>query len=216
MWTVVDLGTKSGGAIDSFRQRYGQHFQNGLDITPKTCLGVDRDEKRRAEIEEKGYSFMHADILSRDFSWPEADFYTVANLLEYLPTVQHAVMVVRAMLDHAKRGVWVRVSSHESNESALGQLRRHGLKFYWTDWRSHRAQVQLVHLRALGMNRSSISMTEIPRALVRDSSDVRVVPVTASHDCSKYTLDMNEKPLVTFDPPLVAEWDVFFHLGKAE
>lgn len=211
MWAVVDLGAKTAGALDHFRRRYGtMHFQNGVDISPRACLAVDRDERHRSEAEQKGYGFMCSDILAKEFQWPQADFYLAVNLLEYLPSPQHARSVLRAMIEHAKKGVWVRISSHERDETGLGQLRRHGLRFFWSRWVSHRARVTLDQIRSAVLSYSDRAvLREMPRTVIGDSSSNRIVPETAPWDCQSYTESLGEKTQVRFDPPLVAEWDVF-------
>ena len=209
MWSVVDLGTKTSGALDYFIKRHGVHFPNGTKIEPKECLAVDRDEKYKKDVEEKGYTFMRADVLARDFVWPDAKFYTAFNFLEHLPSAQHSSAVLRAVLQHAHEGAWLRLPSFEEDGTGLGQLSRHGLRFHWGRWTCHRSAYKLQHVRDVAFAHADrFWVREIGRGVIHDSSDDRIVPDTAARNVGRYTTEMGPKAHVKFNPPLIAEWDV--------
>ncbi len=210
MWGVVDLGCKKGGAIGVFRKWHGAHFPWGRDIAPHECLGIDRNDNCRKDIEGHGFTFLGADVLVPDFIWPNAEFYTAFHFFEHLPSLEQANYVLRKVLEHARVGVWIRMPSYENDETAGERLSPHGLRFFWRDWKGHKTKYRLEHVwRMLSENPDWKVMKEVPKGEVTSSADDRLVPESAPSEIGKYLPDMGPKPEVTFDPPLIPEWDVF-------
>ena len=67
-WKVIDLGTKLGSAIGAFLKLGVEWFGKDVArIDPAGCLGIDRADKYRADVEKRGYAFQAVDLLQPEF-----------------------------------------------------------------------------------------------------------------------------------------------------
>ena len=204
---VVDLGTKKGYAIGVFRERARMYYGADVQMVPaRLCLGVDRNDKYRAVVEEQGYQFHSAIIHEADFLFPVADYYLAWDFLEHLPNTDVSNNVLTSMLCSARKGVWLKMPSFEQDERGEGQLRRHGLRFAWSHWKGHKCHYTLAD--ALGvitktLDPSKHKMKHKHQRIIKDSSSKFIVPVDAPPDTTEYTPELGPKPEVKFDPPVI-------------
>jgi len=88
-------------------------------------------------------------------------------------------------------------------------LRRLGLRFAWTDWHGHKSHYRLLDVaRALAAWPKKFTWTLRRGRTVSSTADECVVPFSAPTDTVKYSPALGRKPAVTFNPPLVGQWDV--------
>ena len=208
-YQVVDLGTKKGGALLVFMAKHGTYFKQQA-IHSKRCLGVDYNETYRRNVVGSGFKFEQARI--EDYQWKLSEFYTAFDFLEHLPDISASKQVLRQMLKHSTKGVWLRLPSFEPDETNIKQLKPHGLRFSWTTWSFHPSHFCKAHVsQVLDEPDFEGKWTVKFKAnqKVRDSfKDDRIVPDAAPADAPVYDRKAHgKKPLVTFDPPLVGQWE---------
>jgi hypothetical protein len=215
-YRVVDLGTKLGSALTEFRRRADQFFPDLPKLPPGECLGVDRNEKYRADVEGQGYLFAGWDLTDSDVltGLPTADYYIAWDFLEHLPDTLWSQTLVKLMLHNARRGVWLRLPSFEQDaQTGEGRLKELGLRFAWTEWTGHKSRFTLMDCAAAIQEYSletgrSVKTKFKPGRRVRSTADSRVVPLAAPVDTVKYTAALGLKPVQQLEPPLVAQWEV--------
>lgn len=193
-WHLIDLGTKKGGAIDVFRRHHGMYFPR-QGIVPRLCLGVDRNPAYQAPVHAKGYAFRQADAM--DFDYPVADFYTAFDFLEHLPDVAASDEVLRRMLAAARKGVWLRMPSFETDETGGGQLARLGLRFDWTAWDFHTSHYTLADVRRVISDR--FVMRTKGNLRFADTKDRRIEAMPGF---------AKPNPPARLDPPVIGQWEV--------
>lgn len=209
---VVDLGCKQAGATDQFRRGVAStFFKDKRAIPAKACLCVDLQDKYAEVVGSKGYRFKAADILGT-IKYPPADYYLAVSSLEHMPGLQESDIVLGRMLEAAVKGVWLRVPSFEQDETGEGQLRRHGLRFAWTDWHGHPSPWGPKHFLAfMKSNHPALQFRIRHTKIIKDSSHPSVVPVNSPTDTLKYSPELGPKPAVQFKPHLIGEYDIFIN-----
>ncbi|MEX2431421.1 MAG: hypothetical protein WD645_05825 [Dehalococcoidia bacterium] len=216
MYHIVDLGTKKGGALDVFRKRHGLYYPQ-QSIPPASCLGVDLQKKYARQVRSKGYGFRAADVLDPSFVWPESNYYLAWDFLEHLPDKAAADSVVRRMIRHAAKGIWLRMPVFEPEQE--DRLRAHGLRFAWSHWSAHpchylAADAQRVIAEELtGRHHWQKVKTN---QLIRTSKHRSVVPVEAPIDTVTYHPSAGPRPSVIFRLPVIGQWEVVVGFAKEE
>jgi hypothetical protein len=214
---VVDLGTKLGNSIVEFRRKAQQFWPQFVDPGPGGCLGIDKEEKYRADLEGQGCQFKALDLTQKGVleNLPEADYYVAWDFLEHLPDVAWSSAVIKVMLHKARRGVWLRMPSFEDDETTgEGALRKLGLRFTWTHWRNHTSHYELLDCIAAineykqTSGRGSIAVKTKAGRRIRSTTDDKVVRIDSPINTPKYKLDLGHKKVESFNPPLVAQWEI--------
>jgi hypothetical protein len=200
---VVDLGTKKGSAIDVFLKRGKMYYGREIPkILPAQCLGVDRAEKYRKDVEKQGFAFEACNVLEpMSPCWEEADYFLAWDFLEHLPSIEDSNNVLSWMLLWAQKGVWLKMPSFEQDEQGEGQLRRHGLRFAWTHWHGHPSHYKVSDAR--GVISQGVKVKHRHQRIIKNSSSKFIVPVDAPLDTIEYTPELGPKPKVKFDPPVI-------------
>jgi len=214
---VVDLGTKMGNAINAFLKRGKMYFGDDVShIQPAECLGIDKKDKYRGDVEGQGFQFQCADVTAGGFidTLPEAWFYLGWHFLEHLPSKEWSTAFVKVMLHRASKGVWFELPSFEQDESTgEGALKKLGLRFSWTDWHGHPSHyliedcVGAINAYKQDTGRS-VSVKVKPGKRIRNTMDKKVVPIDSPIDTGDYKPVLGKKENVEFDPPLVGHWIV--------
>ncbi|MGH8629116.1 MAG: methyltransferase domain-containing protein, partial [Gammaproteobacteria bacterium] len=198
-YAFVDLGCGSGGSIDHCVRRFHRGAGLGFDLDPK-----DTAEARRA-----GYDIVEEDVLTVHVPQRSVAFVSAMDFLEHLPDITAAAWVLKQFSPAAREFLFIRHPSFEEMEYLAGL----GLKLCWSDWSDHPNIMRLDELVALF---EQLDMTEyaiFPRGLITDSSDDQVVPLSAPTDTKVYDPSILErKPLVRFDRPIFAQYDIFVRL----
>ena len=129
----------------------------------------------------------------------------VWDFLEHLPSIEDSNLVLGAMLDHAAKGVWLRMPSFEQDEAGEGQLRRHGLRFTWTNWQHGHPSFYKISdaLGVINAKAPSCGLKYEHQRIIRDSSSKYVVPIDAPIDTTEYKPEHGEKPDVVFQPAVI-------------
>jgi hypothetical protein len=213
-WTVVDLGTKLGGALDVYRSK-GYKLYHFPAAAPKTCLGIDRQDRYKKDVEKKGYAFRTADLLDPDFAYPAAQVYLAFDFLEHLPSIIDAQKVLRRMVEASEVGVWLRCPSFENDP----RLATAGLRFAWTNWHGHPAHFKIEHaMEAVGWLRQrhgyKLKTKVVENQKITSSTVVSIVPVSAPVDTRKYTQDLGPKKRATFTPPIPGQHEILIWKEK--
>lgn len=218
---VVDLGTKLGSALSEFRRRGGQLRFGETDVAPSECLGVDRNDKYRGDVQRQGYRFLALDVTAAGAleSLPEADYYLAWDFLEHLPDHGWAEAVVAAMVRKARRGIWLRLPSFERDGiNGEGVLKKHGLRFAWSRWHGHTCHLlvgdAVSYLYKHGYVRDPNKLDIHPSKFVYNTDDPAVVPLDAPVDTVKYHDALGPKPVITLKPPVVSQWEVLYPSGS--
>lgn len=213
---VVDMGCKLGNAIQEFVKKGSLYYDDDIrSIKPGDCLGVDRQDRFRGDLEARGYRFLHLDITAENalLQLPAADYYLAWDFLEHLPNLDWVSAVVKVMLHKARKGVWIRMPSFEQDATGEGALKEMGLRFAWTNWHGHPSAVlvedvvRIVNDYKAETLRSSVSLKLKPSKRVMATDDPCVVPIDAPMDTAAYNPNLGVKPVKNLDPPLVAQWE---------
>jgi hypothetical protein len=209
---VVDLGTRLGSTLMSFLRRGGKFFPTHRDFISKVqtsdCVGVDREEMCRADLESLGASFECWDLSDESSldKLPEADFYLASKVLHHFPGGTEMDNLVRTVLEKARLGVWIRLLSFESDDqTGEGVLLAEDLRFGWSKKYAPYLCKDVVSL----VPRGSFNLELNPAKRIRHTNDFRVLPVSADDDKEEYEEVMGHKPQIRLAPPVVAEWDLF-------
>lgn len=217
-YKVVDLGTKKGGALDVFRNKGGvMYFGAAGGARPEQCLGIDMKERYRKIVESKGYAFAQLNPLDTGFQWPDADFYLAFDFLEHLPTAIHSNLVLRRMLEHARKGVWLRMPSFEDDAVDHPQLKKHKLRLSWTTWRGHPSHYRLDDVGHTVRQVRSETDKFVLRVKTKEAKPIKtsaspwIVPSSVGTDVEKYKKGLPPKPKVTFKPPIVGQYEVIIY-----
>ena len=217
---VVDLGTNIGQTLNEFSRKYRRFFPKDcpfLDdvfeepVDFSTCLGVDKHEKYRADLEGVGASFEVLDLSDVGCvdMLPESNYYIMSKLLHHLGTLEDAKYLLASVLNKSKRGVWVRALSFESDDqTGEGVLHKHGLRFGWS---TKYVPCPIQDLIAL-IDLATWDLDLLPAKRIRHTNDYRVLPLDSDPDKEEYEEVMGHKPQHKLFPEVVAEWDIF--IGK--
>lgn len=209
--SVVDLGTKFGKSISTFRMKSATFFPEHMrPDTDMDCVGVDEDDVYRRDIEGLGHSFLCGDVCDADFreSLPKADFYLVCNLLHHLTSRDASDEVLRYVLREAELGVWFRVKSFEEDAmNGEGVLISEGLRFCWSRDYSSYSISELAALVREVLPEASLRVE--PAKRIRHTKDKRVVPADAETGTFFYAASMGPKAHIKLPKPVVCEWDIF-------
>jgi hypothetical protein len=225
LFDVVDLGTKQGNAMDVFLKTAGSHYlkQSTIDsFDRKKCVGFERPEGRKyqSEVARKGFQFKVANLATDEgvASLPESKVYLAWHFLEHLPNKAWSKRLVQAALAKSKVMAWFRLPSFEQDDmNGEGVLRKHGMRFTWTNWIGHPSHWLVSDCQQAieewcerpQSTTERYTLTIKPAGYIRDMRDPRVVPINAPVDTNKYHPSFGSKPLsVVFDRPIVAEWEV--------
>lgn len=177
---------------------------------PQEVLCIERQEKYRPSLEKLGFSTLFEDIFHVK-DWPRADVYVACNVLEHFNTVEHSMHVVRKMLEASDVGAWfILPSFQQDTQTGEGVLRKHGLRFNWTSWIGHPSHFCVGHVyEAIRHFDRSYSVRVTPSRTLVDNQHPNIVPDLWREDIGQYDpKEHGPKPLVKFDPPIVAEWSV--------
>lgn len=91
---IADIGSGNGAAL-RYLERNLQRMQG---------IGIDGSRVMLEEITRSGFRSLHADVSSKDFSPPEADFTLLFEIAEHVP---HAEALIAAALRVSRIGVFV-------------------------------------------------------------------------------------------------------------
>jgi len=206
---VVDLGTKKGGAIGVFIKSHGLYFDEEA-IKPANCLGVDYNLNHKADVVKQGYQFQQAK--AEDYNWRSADYHLAFDFLEHLPDVETSKGVLREMLRHSNKGVWLRLPSFEADRTNIARLAPLGLRFSWTTWSFHPSHFCKEHVRQVLAEpafRDKFSFKAKGNMPVKSTAHPRIVTKAAPADAANYDGKKHgPKATLTFDPPLYGQWEV--------
>ena len=231
---IVDLGTKKGNAVFEFLKFSKRHLdqrkgnplpcylkQDELSSLNKAkCAGYEREEgeKYRKEVEGKGMQFRIADLATDDAiaQLPPAKVYLAWHFLEHVPNKDWSRKLVHASLSNSRWMSWFRLPSFQQDDFAgEGALRKHGMRFTWTNWRGHPSHWLVEDCQEAIQswaeeNKDRPYKLEIrPAGYIRTMGDHRVVPIDTEIDVNKYEKKHGPKPLhIKLEQPIVAEWEV--------
>jgi hypothetical protein len=218
---VVDLGTSIGQALHEFSRKGPKYFSDDSNFVRDVfstgpelfsgCLGVDKFDKYRADLEGLGASFLVMDLSTEEnvLELPEADYYIASKLLHHLGSEEAMERLVRHILCVSRRGVWLRLLSFEDDiESGEGALSKYDLRFGWSCKYTPCSVKTIVSY----VDTEEWDLELFPARRLRHTNDFRVLPTTSDPDKEEYEEVMGHKPQHELVPAVVAEWDLF--IGK--
>lgn len=223
MWDVVDLGTKKAGAIKEFRKNGAVFFKDITPIDPAKCLGIDLKDEYESDVTQQGIAFKAYDLATDKAlaELPTSKYYLAWHFLEHVPNKDWSNKIVKACLDNATKGCWFRLPSFQPDEeNGEGALRKHGLRFCWSNWHGHPTHYLVEDCRGaieewLAANKShgglkwrSAKVFQKPAGYIKSTTDKRVVFIDSPCDTTDHHPEMGKKPAVNFSPPIVSEWEV--------
>lgn len=209
---VVDLGTRIGNTLSVFLHRGSRFFPTHAEFIKEIdfseCLGIDKEESCRGDLESAGASFQCLNLSDPEMfeELPEADFYLASKILHHLPEREVADVLVRTMLSKSRRGIWLRLLSFEDDsQTGEGVLRSENLRFGWSERYFSYLCKDVISL----ISRDLFDLELSPARRIRHTNDFRVLPESADSKKEEYEDIMEHKSQIKLVPPLVAEWDLF-------
>jgi hypothetical protein len=225
LYDVVDLGTKKGGALVEFFKR-ACLVTFGVDPSPwqrSRSIGFERKagEGYCNNVVRAGFRFAIADLATEEglANLPKGKYYLAWHFLEHLPSKQHSDAAVKRALTQAEKAAWFRLPSFEQDElQGEGVLRKHGMRFTWTNWNGHTSPYLLSDcLKAIeewgaANPKKRYQVRVKPARRMLSMRDDRIVPIDAPVDTRAYSPAFGPKPDLTFSQPVVAEWEVIVQM----
>tara|TARA_R110000824_G_scaffold315681_1_gene502828 strand:- start:479 stop:1210 length:732 start_codon:yes stop_codon:yes gene_type:complete len=231
---IVDLGTKKGNATIEFLQFSKRHLQQRKgkplpyyltqeelsSMSIRNCAGYERKEgeKYRKGVEGRGMQFRLADLATDGAieQLPPAKVYLAWHFLEHVPNKDWSRKLVHASLSNSRWMSWFRLPSFQQDDkTGEGALRKHGMRFTWTNWRGHPSHWLVEDCQEAiqswaETNKDRPYFLDIrPAGYIRAMDDHRVVPIDTEIDVNKYEKKHGPKPLhIKLEQPIVAEWEV--------
>lgn len=193
-YDFLDFGASSrGGCMEFACRRLGGTRGLGVDINPKAVIAC----------REAGYECVQGDVTDLDLPALSVRFVTMSHVLEHLPDLPAVGKAIGNAARVASDFLFIQGPFFDADE----ELRRVGLKFYWSDWPSahsvHLTIAQLVRtLEDLGLG-DYVAMARVP---VESSLDPAIHPLASPPSQHDYVAGTHPpKPHVKFDPPLFRE-----------
>ncbi|HET6941607.1 MAG TPA: methyltransferase domain-containing protein [Sphingomicrobium sp.] len=178
----VDFGCSVGGSMKFAERAFAGGRAVGIDIDPSKV------ERTRAA----GYEAVLADATDPHQFRGQARFSILSHFLEHLPNYEAVARSVETAIAISRDFVFVRQPWFDTD----GELFRHGLKFYWSDWSGH--PMPLTSLQMHRAIRKALDSGRIARATIYgftpvvDTDDECVIPVSAPLNSSKYDPALHE------------------------
>lgn len=178
-YDFVDFGCSVGGSM-----AFAQKAFDG-----KTPVGIDIDPKKVAKTKDAGFDAVLADATKPEQFEGQVRFSILSHFLEHLPDYETVSRAIRTAAHISRDFVFIRQPWFDAD----GELFRHGLKFYWSDWHGH--PMTLTTLQMYRIIRQHLGNGDIVRATifgntpVVDTDDECVVPLTVPMDTGKYDPD---------------------------
>lgn len=221
MFDVVDLGTKQGGALNTFFATAGAVYLKPevmKSFKKSKSIGFERQEgeKYRKDVEKKGFNFEIANLATDEAValLPVSKVYLAWHFLEHLPNKEWSEKLVKAALTKSTVMAWFRLPSFEQDDiTGEGVLRKLGLRFTWTNWHGHSSHwlvqdcVDAIRDWESQQERK-FNLTIRPAGYIKTTSDKRVVPIDTPVDVNGYQPAHGYKPIIYFKQAVVAEWEV--------
>ena len=161
-YDFLDIGSSKGGSIDFARDKLGG----------KRGLGVDVNTANIELMRMRGYDCLHGDIAKMTFPAKSVRFAVMNHVLEHMP-LHKGYKAVECAMTVATDFIYIRGPYFDADAF----LRRHGLKFYWSDWHGHTCHLTTSLLQAMlrGLHLEDFSI--LGRTPVNDSLDDSVHPL---------------------------------------
>jgi len=172
----VDFGCSVGGSMKFAERAFAGGKAIGIDIDPTKV------ERTRAA----GYEAVLADATDPQQFRGQARFSILSHFLEHLPNYEAVTRSLETAIAISRDFVFVRQPWFDTD----GELFRHGLKFYWSDWSGH--PMPLTSLQMYRAIRKALGAGRIARATVYgfnpvvNTDDECVIPVSEPLNSSKY------------------------------
>lgn len=167
-------------------------------------VGIDIDPMKVAKTKEAGFDAVLADATDREQFDGQVRFSILSHFLEHLPDYDTVSKAVRTAIHISEDFVFIRQPWFDAD----GELFRHGLKFYWSDWHGH--PMTLTTLQMYRIIRRHLDNGNIVRATifgntpVSSTDDECIVPLSTPMDSGKYDAEWHGPKV---QPPI--ELDAF-------
>ena len=195
----IDIGSGTGGSIDHCARRFGRTPGRGFEI----------DAEKAAEARRAGFDVAESDVRLVQVEDRSVDFVSAMDFLEHLPDSATAASVLERFARAARAFVFIRHPSFEEMEY-LASL---GFKLTWSDWNEHPNMMRIEDFVTLFERFGWTEYAIFPRNLIIDSTNDRVVPLSAPRDTMVYDASVHApKPRVRFDRPIFGQYDIFVRL----
>lgn len=185
----LDFGCSKGGSLAFARKRLGG----------RQGLGIDIDRAKIQQTIAAGFNALRYDILRI----PEEKlvrFVVMSHFLEHLPSYGAAKAFIRKACLVSREFVYIQQPYFDAD----GELLRHGLKLFWSDWTGHPNRMTSLELclvlRDLQAEGLPITFSLHAHKPIVDSADPTVVPLSAPIDRLGHRDDVDgPKEPVVFD-----------------
>ncbi len=190
-YDFLDIGSSKGGSIDFARNQLGG----------KRGLGVDNNPANVEQLRWRGYDCLHGDIAQMTFPAKSVRFAVMNHVLEHMP-LHKGHQAVECAKTVATDFIYIRGPYFDAD----AYLRRHGLKFYWSDWHGHTCHLTTSLLQDVLRDLHLEHFLILGRTPVNDSLDDSIHPLDSPIDQHGYDPRQHPpKPSMRFNPPLHRE-----------
>ena len=165
-YDFLDFGCSKGSSLSFAMSKLGG----------KKGLGIDIDKKKIEECKKNGHDAILYDLTKL----PEkklVEFCILSHFLEHLSGREEASLMVRNACKVSKKFIYIQQPNFDSDPMLLSE----GLKFFWSDWRGHK------------FNMNSLDLFLVLRDNIQDSefdqfSIFKKLPITNSGHNSIHSL----------------------------
>lgn len=203
LYDFLDLGCSSGRSVPYGVRRFGG----------SRGLGVDLDEKKVRTATDAGIEAVVGDATRLNLS-KQVRFVSMLDFLEHLPDPETAERVIASAAEAATDFLFIRHPSFEGQE----QVEAQGFRQYWWHWTGHTCHLRVSDYCEI-FDRLGLR-TYMVRYLGRIDNSHNPTVITTDRPVDTVIRDIaqsvEEKPLVTFVPPLWRLQDLFVALRPME
>ena len=190
-YDFLDIGSSKGGSIDFARNKLGGKRGLGIDVNPANV----------EQVRMRGYDCLHGDIAQMTFPAKSIRFAVMNHVLEHMP-LHKGYKAVECAMTVATDFIYIRGPYFDADAF----LRRHGLKFYWSDWHGHACHLTTSLLQAVLRRLHLEDFSILGRTAVNDSLDDSIHPLDSPADEHQYDPRKHPpKSSMRFNPPLHRE-----------
>ena len=190
-YDFVDIGSFGGSSIDFAMRTLGG----------KRGLGVEVNATHVERMRQRGYDCLQGDITKMTLPPDSVRFVVMSHVLEHM-----ALHAVYKTIECAQRIATDFIYIRGPYFDADAFLRRHSLKFFWSDWHGHTCHLTTSLLRSVLTRLQLSEFTVLGRTPVDNSLDDSIHPLDSPPDQHAYSPEEHPpKRSIRFAPSLYRE-----------
>lgn len=199
-YAFLDAGSGDGDSTSRCEQR----FRLGQG------LGIERNPERVETAVATGRAAMCRDALAIALPAKCVSFVAMCDFLEHLPDERFVRRALQTYGEAARDFLFIQHPTFE-NADYLANLE---MKVAWTDWTDHPTMMTIADYRRMFASLGWHDVTIHPIGPIHDSFHHAILPLSAKSDAPEFDPERHDpKPLIVFERPLYARYDIFVRLN---